>query len=297
MSEDLATIIERAAAAAAKVPEHLQEAAFNRAFDYLTGDGDDNEPAQRQQRRTTRRSTRSQTKETPDSPPDPGANLVSQFDRTKVPDITTDTAVLDRSLMILRAAHDDYGVDGLTAPQIADILTGNLRVKTQRQHVNRALDAATRMVARRKEGRKVIYRIMEAGEDFLDAGGSDAEKETAAATPRRTTRRKRGAATQSNTGDTSQSSSTVAKSGSEAASTRRRGGSGRPGPKAAVEWLLEQGFLKDPRTIREIQDQLAHKRGHQYKVTDLSPTLVRLLRDNRLDRDRDDAGHYRYSAA
>jgi hypothetical protein len=64
-----------------------------------------------------------------------------------------------------------------------------------------------------------------------------------------------------------------------------------------VEWLLDQEFFKEPRTIREIQDQLAHKRGHQYKVTDLSPTLVRLLRDNRLDRDRDDAGLYRYSAA
>lgn len=297
MGEDLETIIERAAAAAAKVPEHLQEAAFNRAFDYLSSDDDHSEPTQRQQRPASRHSTRSRTKKTPDPSPDSVTNLVSRFDRTKLPDITTDTVVLDRSLMILRVAHDEYGVDGLTAPQIAEILTGNLRVKTHRQDVNRALDGAARMVARRKEGRKVVYRIMEAGEDFLDAGGTNAEKETAAATPRRTTRRKRGAATQSNTGDTTQSSSTEAKSGSKAAPIRRRGGSGRPGPKAAVEWLLDQGFFKMPRTIGEIQDQLARKRGHQYKVTDLSPALVRLLRDNRLDRERDDAGQYRYSAA
>jgi hypothetical protein len=46
----------------------------------------------------------------------------------------------------------------------------------------------------------------------------------------------------------------------------------------------------------DAQEQLRHKRGVRYTLQDLSPAFVRLLRDGRLDRDRNASGQYEYRA-
>jgi hypothetical protein len=61
-----------------------------------------------------------------------------------------------------------------------------------------------------------------------------------------------------------------------------------------IEALIEEGFFDSPKVISDIQDQLRDKRGAVFKATDLSPALVRLLRENALDRDRNDSNQFEY---
>ena len=72
---------------------------------------------------------------------------------------------------------------------------------------------------------------------------------------------------------------------------------GRPGPKAAIGQLLNSGFFRSARTISEIQEELQHRRGHGYSVQELSPALVRSVRDQSLSRERNSEGQYEYSQA
>jgi hypothetical protein len=72
--------------------------------------------------------------------------------------------------------------------------------------------------------------------------------------------------------------------------------SGRPGPKAVLQELVNGGFFKSPKTIGDIQSHLAKKKGQHYKTTELSPTLLRLIRDEVLDRDENKNGQYEYKS-
>lgn len=74
-----------------------------------------------------------------------------------------------------------------------------------------------------------------------------------------------------------------------------RTNSNRPGPKRMLEDLIGQGFFDQPRKIGDILEHIQQKRGYRYKPTDLSPALARLLREERLDRERDDEGQYQYT--
>ncbi len=58
--------------------------------------------------------------------------------------------------------------------------------------------------------------------------------------------------------------------------------------------FAKKSFAK-PKDIGEIQERLRHKKGVQLKATDLSPTLVRLLRQNKLDRERNESNQYEYA--
>lgn len=78
----------------------------------------------------------------------------------------------------------------------------------------------------------------------------------------------------------------------EASNTRRP--AGRTGPKAAVEQLVELGFFSQAKTISDIKAFLESKKGHKYRTTDLSPALVRLLRQQVLDREKNSDGQYEY---
>jgi hypothetical protein len=66
------------------------------------------------------------------------------------------------------------------------------------------------------------------------------------------------------------------------------------GPTARVVELLDDGFFKSRRTLAHILDELK-RGGHLYKATDLSPIVVRLVRDKRLRRAKGDAGVWEYA--
>lgn len=267
-AEVLKQTFEEAAGIAAVVPEPLRTVAFQRALDELLGDSGAH-PSSAKKSPAGRRSSRSaKPRETSLE------ELVSKINRTEHPEVTEEMPVLQRSLAILKIAKD-LGVDGLAAPRIAEILTDKFRIKTRRTHVSEQLSGATKLVDREKDGLGFTYRIMGAGErslaEFTD-GNDDRE---GAPKPRKRSRRK------------------TPKANTES-KAKQKGSRGRPGPKAAVTMLIDQGFFSQARTMSDIQSRLKDKSGYVYKSTDLSPALGRILRDGRLDRDRNENGQYEY---
>ncbi len=73
--------------------------------------------------------------------------------------------------------------------------------------------------------------------------------------------------------------------------------SGRPGPKQLLEQLHQSGFFAQARTMGGILKHIDTQLGYRYKATDLSPALVRVLRDGKLKRTKDENGQYEYQQA
>lgn len=286
--EELKAAFERAADIAAVFPESMQEAAFHRALAQLLGTGA--RPAS--SRAPSRRGQRQTTKTEAEAPADDAAaQLIHSINRTAYPEIASATKVLDGALAVLRLASRDFNIDGLTAPEIAKVLTEKFRQRTTRQAVTQALSAAHTMVDTGGRGRTTVYRIMQAGEDYLEAGGSQAKQDEdgkgrPARRPRRQSRRRQPAGG---------GRATSASEGTSPAPRAARGGR-RRGPKAVLEELIDEGFFGEPRTMVETHEQLRPKKGIRYTLQDLSPTFVRLLREGRLDRDRNASGQYEYRA-
>jgi hypothetical protein len=74
------------------------------------------------------------------------------------------------------------------------------------------------------------------------------------------------------------------------------GGSRRVGPKLALGQLLDSGYFVSSRGLPEIQRHLRDSYGHDYGSNELSISLLRLIRDGRLSRQKDLAGQYEYWA-
>lgn len=76
--------------------------------------------------------------------------------------------------------------------------------------------------------------------------------------------------------------------------TGSRSSSNRIGPKGAIESLLKTTYWNQPRTIRELQKHLQTSRGYKYEATELSPALVRLLREDKIERKKNKENQYEY---
>ena len=70
---------------------------------------------------------------------------------------------------------------------------------------------------------------------------------------------------------------------------------GARSPTALVGALIDSDFFAEPRTLADVQRRLKDKSGHDIPTTSLSPVLTRLLRAERLDRNRGEGGVYEYS--
>ena len=140
---NLKDLFKQAADIAKDVPESMQEAAFNRALDFLLGLGSSGAAGKKRVAAPTRRTQGSQ-----ESPDDEVDTLLQQLDRTAHPKILDAPRVLDRSLALLRIARDEFSIDGLSAPQIARVLTEKFRFRTSRQAVTQALATAIDKVDR-----------------------------------------------------------------------------------------------------------------------------------------------------
>jgi hypothetical protein len=183
---------------------------------------------------------------------------------------------------VLKIARDEFSIDGLKASEVAKVLTDKFRLRTTRQRVGQVLDAAGNYVDRLPGSGGARYRVMQPGEDFLAAGGSAPQPRDNGEVPQRrsrtTTRRRKGPARKKTSSD----------------SHGKRARSSKTGPRAALTELVSEGFFNQPRTITDARDQLRSKKGLAFKPTDLSPALVRMLRDGLLDRDRNESGTYEY---
>ena len=281
---DLKDLFRQAAEIAQQVPESMQEAAFNRALDLLTG---------------VERGNTSNTKSTPskersaqdlDAKPQgrgedtPVVTLLTNIDSTRHPGVASAPNVLDRSLMVLQIALTDHEVDGLSPQDIAAILTDKFRVNTSEPAVRMSLSRATTLVNRIPRGRGYVYRIMEPGQKHL-ANVKPLERSAGTARPRKVRAKKaKMVEPKLEKGDISTKESKKPKRGTSS-----------PGSFAMISELLTTGFFKSGRTISNIVEHCRTSLGHHYKANECSPALLRLLRDGKLKREKNREGQYEYT--
>lgn len=198
---------------------------------------------------------------------------------------------LDKWLAVLAIAERQIGPKtALSAPEIAQVAVDRFRLSgVHGTNVSRDLKAGRKYVSRAKRGTGFEYWLTRDGLAYISKRRD--ELSDLAHAPKPTSRKS--ARPTKKTRPAKQSNSPKEK----ATSPRARGGtSGRLGPKAMLEDLIGRGYFKSPRTISEVQGHLQHQRGHRYKATELSPALVRLIRDGALKRDTNADGTYEYQA-
>jgi hypothetical protein len=281
MSIDIARLVKEASEAAKHAPEHLQEAAFNRAFELLAGG-----PAAAGT--TGRKHANHRT--IGETTPDGGGHRenLDGLDRTAHPEINHGGSALLNALGLLRAAKEDLNVDGLSAAAISQTLVDKFRCRITRQAISMALNRAGRYVNRHKEGGAVIFRIMAPGEEYLRSTAQSASTATSGA-------KKSGARGRS---------PHVKKGASDRQAKHRtkdeREGGGRQsstkgsGAWAATTRLVSEGFFRERRVIGAIVAHMKENEGRRYKANEISPALLRLLRDKKLVRAKNKDGQYEY---
>jgi hypothetical protein len=298
---DLKAIFAQASEIARQVPKNMQEAAFNRAVDLLTST---HQPAEH---KPSEKRTKGNRKSRAIAPANEKASLIDQLlgaiDSTQHPGVTSSNSVLDRALMILQIALNDHNVDGLTPPEIATILTDKFRIRTSRNAVAMALGGATNFVNRTPSGHGFSYRIMAPGEKHLAGLNVHDTSLVVASKPRkRSFRARRKAATPQKvlpSDESSSDSSLVAKHKKNKAASRNTAASSstpKAGPKAAILGLVASGFFSKPRTGPEVQEFLKNKRGFKFGIDQIRLVMLRLVRDDKLNRDQNAKGQYEYAS-
>jgi hypothetical protein len=272
---ELQQLLKRATEISKVVPESLRETAFNRAFEVLLDDiGATKKVRIQQESNAVKPLSRNMDTVTQK----PGKYFLENLDRTSYPEITSARRVSDRSLYLLRIARHEFDVDGLGASDIARVLTERFRLRVSRQAVQQALDTAKNYVDKSTVDGRIVYRIMNPGEEYLETLSLESSS----------------AAQNSKTSSNQQADSKKSKDRNLGRATRAKRTPGRPGPRTALNDLVGEGFFDSPRRIADIRQHLAHAKAHTYKVSDVSPTLVRMLRDGVLLRNRSDDGQYEY---
>ncbi|GAB4062529.1 hypothetical protein GCM10028777_02560 [Angustibacter speluncae] len=288
MSSDMQELFKEAAKIAAVVPESMQEAAFNRALDMLTNS--ERTPAEKIT--SPRRAAKKRAPSTPgrgdvETPAVDRVAQVTAIARDAAPEVDQETSVQGRSIALLVAAKREADVDGLTSPEIAKILTDKFRHKTTRQAVTQAMDAAGSKIDRQRSGNDpIIYRVMKTGEDWLSAP-ADQRTTSSSGRPRRRPGTKRVTAPAQKT--------RTANKATPAQKTASAGTGRRTGPKGVLESLIDEGYFSEPRGMADIRQHVRDQRATNFSNSDLSPTLIRLLREGKLKRNKVEK-QYVYSA-
>ena len=277
MSKNIEDAIKKAAKMAELVPENLREAAFNRAFDAIMNISPSASP-NKSVKNKTKAPNKSQSQV--DSA-DPVKTLLEHLDRTAHSEIAKAPKVLERALYLLRAARDDLDIDGLNAPQIAKVLTEKFRLKTSRQAVTAALDVAGDKVDLQKISNSVFYRLMQPGDDYLEAGDFS--------TPARKSLTKKSKST------TKKTTAKKAKSKTKS-NTKKAPKSGRPGPGEMLKTLAADGFFDKLKSINDIVVHCDKNLAHKYSLQDFSTPLRRAIHNGLLQREENKEGQYEYKA-
>lgn len=276
---NLQAISKQAEKIAMSVDESVREAAYNRAFDFLIQQSGFGEKTSKKQI-----SAQGKNKQKVDETAKDEMAILMQIDRTAHPEILEAKSVLDRSLYLLRVANNECQIDGLKASQIAKILTDKFRIRTPRKSVATALDKAGDKVDSIPNTNGTVYRIMSSGESYLDSGGEKNSKQDTFAFSGKASRKFARA---------KKAQKPVSIKAQESSSKKRNG---RPGPTTLVKDLVATGFFNNLRIINDIQSEIENSQGYRYKSTDLSPVLVRLLRDKMIVREKNAEGQYEYKS-
>jgi hypothetical protein len=193
--------------------------------------------------------------------------------------------------MVLKIALDEHNIDGLTPAAIAKVLTDKFRVSATGTTVGTALARATSLVNRVPNGGGFNYRIMAPGQEYLNGLASPGSAEARSSPKPRSAKRgkaKPKAAKKDEGGTTSAATPT------KPARTAKRGSSGTPGPKAALLSLATDGFFDTGKTVQAMQAHLKTRKGFTFDPTQLRVALLRLVRDQALDREENAEKEYEY---
>lgn len=70
--------------------------------------------------------------------------------------------------------------------------------------------------------------------------------------------------------------------------------SGRPGPGAMIDQLIEKGFFKKHRVLSDIIEYCKNNLAHKYKTNEFSTPLARAIRNEKLKREQNKDGQFEY---
>lgn len=290
---DLKELFKQASEIAQQVPANMQEAAFNRALDLLTG-GVEKNSAPTATAIASQRSSAPKVASVPLSGDDTVEKLLNQIDSTQHPGVTSAAKTLDRALMVLKIALDEHEIDGLAPGAVAKVLTDKFRVSATNNAVGLALARATKLVNRIPSNGGFVYRIMAPGDAYLANLANPTKSQANPATRSVPKKSPRGSGKRATATSTVQDAkpATVTKAGRTSAVAKRT--SGTLGPKAAVLSLIADKFFDTPKTGQAVQAHLKTKRGFTIGADQLRLALLRLVRDQALDREANSDGDYEY---
>ncbi|WP_340115731.1 hypothetical protein [Pelagibius sp. 7325] len=301
---NLVDLFKQASDIAQQVPENLQEAAFNKAIDILTRDqglgGADEKipPSPNNLGATVQRKKPRATQQALSQTARPVDNLLQGIDSTKYPEVARSGKVLERSLRVLQIAHADHDVDGLSPGEIAKILSAKFRIRTTDAAVRMALGGVSDLVDRVPEGKGFIYRIMAPGEEcllHLSTDGATAKSTKQGGQSKKRTRRKPSkSSSEPDSYEDPPSERLSSTAGAKGRSNKKVRKNASVGSKSVVEELIAAGFFDEGRTGPDVQVYLRKKRGLQFDVTQLRVSLLRLVREGKLERDENAEGQYEY---
>lgn len=296
---DLKELFKQAAEIAQQVPPNMQEAAFNRAVDLLTGGGGSDGSSHGEAIGTGaggRQSAGPRSKVPAGkgtAPPAPASNhvdtLLQGINSTQHPAVATAAKNLDRALMVLKIALDEHNIDGLTPTAIARVLREKFRVSVQDNGVVMALSRAAALVDRVKGPDGYVYRIMAPGNAYLAKG--DGPPTTGQKPTGRKPKKKATVASKSETRKERAPKTTDARAVPVA---KRKSGGGALAPKAAVLGLIGEGYFDSPKTGTAVRAHLQTKRGYTIGADQLRTAMLRLVRDQKLERETSADNEYEY---
>jgi hypothetical protein len=135
-----------------------------------------------------------------------------------------------------------------------------------------------------------INNLATASNRLLSSGQQQAATDVIDVSPTRRRRRRRPRSPETSGGEESATDLAAAEGGEEAPA---RKAARRDGQTTLINALVTAGYFSEPRTAGEIRDEL-RKRGHSFKSNELSPTLVRLTREEALERNRNNDNQWAY---
>ena len=279
---DLKGLIKQASEIAQQDPENLQEAAFNKAFDLLTGNAPldpaaAHTPLEPKGKKKMSTKTAPKVEESTDK-------LLSTINSTDHPGVMSATKVLDQALLVLQIAFKDHGVDGLTASQVVKILKDKFRISTTVPAARMALKRATTLVDRVRDGQSFLYKIMAPGETYLAHLGET--KDSPIPKTKKKTSNKRTAKKASS----SKPNDIPPKSKKKTVTTGT-------GSLAILTKLIEGNFFSTPKTINDIIKHCDAALARKFKANEFSGRLARMTRSGKLTRKKNRDKQYEYTKA
>lgn len=269
----------------------MHEAAFNRALDFLTDSPNSTNMGIHSSNPVKKLRQSSYKRSSGDGGPVVD-QLLREIDSTQHPGLTSTLKVLDRSLMVLEIALTDHHVDGLTPVEISRILTEKFRIGTTDAAVNMAIGKETNLVNRVPEGKGYRYKIMGPGQEYL----KKLSQEDSIPTSR--LQRKRKPSRRREEGEPTDHKPAIIKNDGKEKEhpkgTRKSSSSVKVGVKAALLELLNSGFFSEGRTSADVQTYLSKRRGLSFGIAQLRLAMLRLVREQKLERDEDQGGNYEY---